>query len=78
MRRHKRVNNLTRVSVNEGFMYLLEIQYSKDIPVVFKSVYNYIIKAYATSDYEHGYMEKTEIKWVNLPGRSGRNTEKNS
>lgn len=30
------------------------------------NVYNYIIKAYATSDYEHNYMEKTEIKWVNL------------
>lgn len=53
--------------VNEGFMYLLEIPYSKDIPIVFKNIYNYILKAYARGDYEHGYMEKTEIKWVTLP-----------
>lgn len=62
----KKLKTATRVKVLEGVMFLFEVHYDKNLPMTFKNVYKYMNLAYPQSDYEHGYLEKTGVKWVSL------------
>jgi hypothetical protein len=54
----------TKIKVNGGYTFLLEIAYDKNLPKTYKNVYKYIHKDAYSDDPNHGFMEKTLVEWI--------------